>query len=355
MQIISGIYKGKKIELSKGAAIRPTMAKVREAVFNIIIHSNLCKDIKEIKFLDLFCGTGVMGIEALSRGAKHALFIDLDTSSCVLNTANFKLQDKVTILNRNILTLKNASNYCRVSSAFSSNNATKGNNINQKLIDYNKLNINNINTINIDDININDIDEVNKANNNIRNIPNYVDARSDNSSLCFNSNNSNNDYNNCNKEAPNITAADESADTSSSSITHDANKTNDANNNSSSNNYSFEIVYIDPPYNLEADINKILKRLYNNQWISPESLIIIEHSKAINIAKKICTENKIFKGDMENNKIKINEIKNNKTSDTVDKIDKKSNLNSFFELLLTRKYGKSAISILALVPAEEGA
>ena len=71
MRILSGKYKGRVIEMPQG--IRPTQDKVRKALFDIF------KDCMEgSKFLDLFAGSGVMGIEALSRGAAFALFVEAD-------------------------------------------------------------------------------------------------------------------------------------------------------------------------------------------------------------------------------------------------------------------------------------
>lgn len=81
MRIIAGKHKGRKLELSKEASevVRPTSDFAREAIFNILTHgkhglnghSFLDKDV-----LDVFCGTGAFGLEALSRGAAKVLFID---------------------------------------------------------------------------------------------------------------------------------------------------------------------------------------------------------------------------------------------------------------------------------------
>jgi len=75
MKVIGGDYKGRVIEMPKG--IRPTSSKAREALFEI-----LKGRIEGANFLDLYCGSGAMGIEALSRGAKRAVFIDND-NACV--------------------------------------------------------------------------------------------------------------------------------------------------------------------------------------------------------------------------------------------------------------------------------
>jgi 16S rRNA (guanine966-N2)-methyltransferase len=76
MRIIGGSAKGRRLKCPKGLDIRPTTDKVREAVFDII-----GQDQSGISVLDLFSGTGSLGIECLSRGAKRAVFIDLSESS----------------------------------------------------------------------------------------------------------------------------------------------------------------------------------------------------------------------------------------------------------------------------------
>ena len=75
MKIITGQYKHKPIVFPKDGSLRPSKTQVREAIFNI-----LQMDISGAKFLDLCCGTGSVGLEALSRGAGHVSFVDLDTS-----------------------------------------------------------------------------------------------------------------------------------------------------------------------------------------------------------------------------------------------------------------------------------
>ncbi len=71
MRIISGRFKGKKLHSVRGLTIRPTADRLRESIFNILSHGVL-----NAVVLDLFAGTGAMGIEALSRGAESAVFVE---------------------------------------------------------------------------------------------------------------------------------------------------------------------------------------------------------------------------------------------------------------------------------------
>lgn len=71
MRIIAGTYKGRRLAAIEGRSIRPTADRLRESIFNI-----LGSRVRDSRTLDLFAGTGAMGIEALSRGAAYAVFID---------------------------------------------------------------------------------------------------------------------------------------------------------------------------------------------------------------------------------------------------------------------------------------
>ena len=76
MRIISGQAKGRKLKSLKGQETRPTSDRVKEALFSI-----LALDILDANFLDLFAGTGSIGMEAISRGAKTAVFVELRNSA----------------------------------------------------------------------------------------------------------------------------------------------------------------------------------------------------------------------------------------------------------------------------------
>ena len=108
MRIIAGTSKGHTIKCLKGTKVRPTLDRVREAVFNVI-----GSKIVEARFLDLFAGTGAIGIEALSRGAELCYFNDVHRNSAQLivqNLINCKLQEKGKVFN--MTALKLANNLC---------------------------------------------------------------------------------------------------------------------------------------------------------------------------------------------------------------------------------------------------
>lgn len=79
MRIIAGKHKGRKIEIAKDTdgKIRPTSEFAREAIFNILSHGKYADGISGKNILDVFCGTGAFGLEALSRGAASVTFIDI--------------------------------------------------------------------------------------------------------------------------------------------------------------------------------------------------------------------------------------------------------------------------------------
>jgi len=76
MRVTGGDAKGRRLRVPKGQATRPTAARVKEALFNI-----LPRDLSGVKILDLFAGTGNLSIEALSRGAAEAILVDSSTGA----------------------------------------------------------------------------------------------------------------------------------------------------------------------------------------------------------------------------------------------------------------------------------
>ena len=85
MRVIAGKAKGSVLKTPNGFATRPTTDRVKEAMFSIIQF-----DLPGAKVLDLFGGTGQLGIEALSRGASYATFVDESATACKLISENLK-------------------------------------------------------------------------------------------------------------------------------------------------------------------------------------------------------------------------------------------------------------------------
>ncbi|MDR0862067.1 MAG: 16S rRNA (guanine(966)-N(2))-methyltransferase RsmD [Oscillospiraceae bacterium] len=96
MRVISGALRGKKLREPTGMDVRPTTDMVKESIFNIIQF-----DIEGRRALDLFSGTGQIGIEALSRGAASVVFVDAAKDSIALTRENIKLagvEDAATVV-----------------------------------------------------------------------------------------------------------------------------------------------------------------------------------------------------------------------------------------------------------------
>lgn len=92
MRIVGGKHRGRRIAAPAGEAVRPTSDRAREAVFNILAHGGFGEGgasvVAGAVVLDAFCGTGAMGLEALSRGAARAVFVDNEPASLVAARAN---------------------------------------------------------------------------------------------------------------------------------------------------------------------------------------------------------------------------------------------------------------------------
>ena len=115
MRIISGKYKGRKILVGPKSNYRPTLTRIREDIFNLLLHNNeLNIDLKEVILCDLFAGTGSIGIEALSRGVKKVIFNDIEKNHTnkiekflkEINEINYEItnfdpyEQKIDILNK---------------------------------------------------------------------------------------------------------------------------------------------------------------------------------------------------------------------------------------------------------------
>lgn len=91
MQIVSGKNKGLKLNTPKTNHTRPTLSRVKEAVF-----SSIADQISGCHFLDLFAGTGQMGLEAISRGASKVIFVDNDADAIALVKENLQKLKELT-------------------------------------------------------------------------------------------------------------------------------------------------------------------------------------------------------------------------------------------------------------------
>jgi 16S rRNA (guanine966-N2)-methyltransferase len=92
LRITGGELGGRRIHAPKGAKLRPTTERVREAVFSIL------GDISGARVLDLFCGTGALAIEALSRGAAEATLVDTHPRAARKNVEDLDLTDRATVV-----------------------------------------------------------------------------------------------------------------------------------------------------------------------------------------------------------------------------------------------------------------
>ena len=102
MRVIAGEAKGRRLFAVPGEGTRPITDRVKESLFNI-----LGADVRDARFLDLFAGTGGVGIEALSRGAKEAVFVEQGRAALETIRANLaltKLADRARVVRADVFT-----------------------------------------------------------------------------------------------------------------------------------------------------------------------------------------------------------------------------------------------------------
>lgn len=112
MRIVGGKLRGRALAAPKGSATRPTSDRVRESIFNVLAHSAECGAIEGARVIDLFAGTGALALEAISRGASHALFVEIEASARAAiqqNIEAFGLQGITRIFRRDATDLGPAS------------------------------------------------------------------------------------------------------------------------------------------------------------------------------------------------------------------------------------------------------
>jgi len=104
IRIVGGIHRGRRLLVPPGDKVRPTSDRAREALFNILSHGNFAASgtpFADAAVLDAFAGTGAFGLEALSRGAREAVFIEDDRETLAVlrrNIAAFEEEDRTTVI-----------------------------------------------------------------------------------------------------------------------------------------------------------------------------------------------------------------------------------------------------------------
>ena len=81
MRIVAGVHKGRNIIAPKGDKTRPTTDRMRESIFNKLLHASWAPSLDGARVIDLFAGSGALGFEAISRGAGFALFVEIDAAA----------------------------------------------------------------------------------------------------------------------------------------------------------------------------------------------------------------------------------------------------------------------------------
>ena len=81
MRIVSGEFRGKTLAAPEGSATRPTSDRARQAIFNILEHAAWGPELRDARVIDLFAGSGALGLEAMSRGAAYCLFVETDEAA----------------------------------------------------------------------------------------------------------------------------------------------------------------------------------------------------------------------------------------------------------------------------------
>jgi len=81
VRIVAGRFKGRALHTPPGEGTRPTSDRARQAVFNILEHAPWSPGLREARVIDLFAGSGALGLEALSRGAAFCLFVETDEAA----------------------------------------------------------------------------------------------------------------------------------------------------------------------------------------------------------------------------------------------------------------------------------
>ena len=106
MRIIAGDWRGRKLAAPKGDTTRPTADRTRETLFNML--TSRLGSFEELSVIDLFAGSGALGLEALSRGAKHCLFVEQEEQAVKAirsNITSFDARSRTDVRAASVMTL----------------------------------------------------------------------------------------------------------------------------------------------------------------------------------------------------------------------------------------------------------
>ncbi|WP_299193086.1 16S rRNA (guanine(966)-N(2))-methyltransferase RsmD [uncultured Erythrobacter sp.] len=109
MRIIAGEWRGRKLSAPKGEATRPTADRTRETLFSML--TSRLGSFEDLRVADLFAGSGALGLEALSRGAAHCLFVEQDRTAVDTIRANIThlgARDRTTVETGSVMSLRAA-------------------------------------------------------------------------------------------------------------------------------------------------------------------------------------------------------------------------------------------------------
>ncbi|MBL8645063.1 MAG: 16S rRNA (guanine(966)-N(2))-methyltransferase RsmD [Rhodospirillaceae bacterium] len=119
LRITGGVWRGRKIPVTAADNLRPTHERAREAIFNRLVHAaeTFGQRLQGARVADLFAGTGALGLEALSRGAAAAVFVEQDRTACTaIQSALTSLhaEDRAEVLNADATNLPRAAHPCDI-------------------------------------------------------------------------------------------------------------------------------------------------------------------------------------------------------------------------------------------------
>ena len=115
MRIVGGSLRGRRLRAPAGMRVRPTAERVREALFDVLLHGGMPRRLEGARVVDLFAGTGALGLEALSRGAAHLTAVESEADVRGVLRANIEAlgcADRATVIAGDATRLSQALSAC---------------------------------------------------------------------------------------------------------------------------------------------------------------------------------------------------------------------------------------------------